>query len=232
MHNEISDEILSAYIDNELDTTERTRLLERLTSDAELSGRACELWRLKQMLRGAYPLPHKKSALAGRRLAPPRWTQALAASLLLLLGATSGWMAHERAESQGVSMRQLDAIRHDGGRVVLHLFSDEPARMEAALRMAEQLAQAQDRAGKPLRVEFVANGPGLHLLRVGGSPHADRVAQLKQYPNLRLVACHEAMQRLQERGLEVTLLPAVEIAPSAEGELAARLIQGWRYVQA
>ncbi|MDP1524542.1 MAG: DsrE family protein [Rhodocyclaceae bacterium] len=232
MHNEISDEILNAYIDNELDTAERARLLERLTADTTLGGRACELWQLKQMLRGAYPLPHEKSALAGRRFAPPRWTQALAASLLLLLGAASGWLVHERVESQGVSMRQLDAIRHDGGRVVLHLFSDEPARMEAALRMAEQLAQAQDQAGKPLRVEFVANGPGLHLLRVGGSPYADRVAHLKQYSNLRLVACHEAMQRLQDRGLDVTLLPSVEIAPSAEGELAARLTQGWRYIQA
>jgi len=232
MDSEISDEILNAYLDNELDAAERAQLLERLILDGELGARACELWRLKQMLRGAYPLPHKKSALAGRHFAPPRWTQALAASLLLMLGAASGWVAHERSESQGVSLRQLDAIRHDGGRVVLHLFSDEPARMEAALRMAEQLAQAQDRAGKPLRVEFVANGPGLHLLRVGGSPHADRVAQLKQYPNLRLVACHEAMQRLQERGLDVTLLPAVDIAPSAEGELAARLTQGWRYVQA
>lgn len=232
MHSEISDEILSAYIDNELDTTDRARLLERLTSDAELGGRACELWRLKQMLRGAYPLPNEKSALAGRRFAPPRWAHALAASLLLMLGATSGWVAHGRAESQDIFMRQLEAIRHDGGRVVLHLFSDEPARMEAALRMAEQLAQAQDQAGTPLRVEFVANGPGLHLLRVSGSPYADRVARLKQYTNLRVLACHEAMQRLQERGLDVTLLPSVEVAPSAESELAERLTQGWRYIQA
>ncbi len=232
MHSEISNEMLNAYIDNELDTAERAQLLERLTLDAELGGRACELWRLKQMLRGAYPLPHEKSALAGRRFAPPRWAQALAASLLLMLGAASGWMAHERAVSQDIFLRQLEAIRHDGGRVVLHLFSDEPARMEAALRMAEQLAQAQDRSGKPLRVEFVANGPGLHLLRVGGSPYAEQVARLKQYANLRVVACHEAMQRLQERGLEVTLLPSVEIAPSAESELAERLTQGWRYVQA
>lgn len=232
MHNEVSDEILNAYIDNELDAAERAQLLERMTSDATLGGRACELWRLKQMLRGAYPLPQEKSTLAGRHLAPPRWTQALAASLLLTLGAASGWIAHERAESDGISMRQLDAIRHDGGRVVLHLFSDEPGRMEAALRMAEQLAQTQDQTGKPLRVEFVANGPGLHLLRVGGSPYANRVTQLRQYTNLRIVACHEAMQRLQDRGLDVTLLPSVEVAPSAEGELAARLTQGWRYIQA
>jgi len=48
---------------------------------------------------------------------------------------------------------------------------------------------------------------------------------------LRIIACREAIARLEERGLAVTLLPGVEVTPSAESELAARLTQGWRYVQ-
>lgn len=88
-------------------------------------------------------------------------------------------------------------------------------------------------AGQPLQVEFLANGSGLHLLRVGGSPYAARIADLQRaHSNLRLLACHEAMERMHERGLNVVLLPNVEVAPSAEGQLAQRLTQGWRYVQA
>lgn len=235
----ISDELLNAYVDNELDPVERARLLDRLTSDASVGSRACALWQTKQMLRGAYPLPEtqtdKKSALARRRTEHATgWPQALAASLLLVLGAAVGWFAHPQAadEADMLSSRQLASIRADGGRVVLHLFSDEPARMDAALRKVEQLAQSRDAAGLPLKVEFIANGPGLHLLRVGGSPFAERVVHLKTYANLRVLACHEAMQRMQERGLDVQLLPSVEVAPSAEGELAERLTQGWRYIQA
>lgn len=232
MNNAISDEILGAYIDNELDPLERASLLDRITEDSSLRSRACELWQLKQMVRGAYPLPAQKSALAGRRgFGTPRWTHALAASLLVTLGTISGWLAHGRVDAERLLANQIETIRAEGGRVVLHLFSDEPARMEAALNMAEQLASARDRAGQPFRVEFIANGPGLHLLRAGGSAYADRIATLRNHSNLRLIACREAMGRMRERGIDVTLLPGVEEAPSAEGELANRLTQGWRYVQ-
>lgn len=228
----ISDEILGAYIDNELDPQERASLLDQLTADASLRSRACELWQLKQMVRGAYPLPVQKSAPAGRRgFGSPRWTHALAASLLVAAGTLSGWLAHGRVDAERLLANQIETIRAEGGRVVLHLFSDEPERMEASLRLAEQLANARDKAGQPFRVEFIANGPGLHLLRVGGSAYAAQIAALRNHPNLRLIACREAMGRMRDRGIDVTLLPGVEETPSAEGELAARLTQGWRYVQ-
>lgn len=227
----VSDEILGAYIDNELDPTERAALLDRITTDSELRARACELWQTKQLVRGAYPLAGQKSALAGRHLGAPRWTHALAASLLVVVSAVSGWFANGRVETDRQLTGQIEAIRAQGGRVVLHLFSDEPARMEAALKLADQLASERDEAGRPFRVEFIANGPGLHLLRAGGSPYAARIEQLRHHENLRLVACRQAIARLQERGLEVNLLPGVEEAISAESELATRLTQGWRYVQ-
>lgn len=228
---DISDEILGAYIDNELDATERAAIQERLTSDGALRARACELWQLKQMVRGAFPLATQKSASARRHPGAPRWTQALAAALLVVVGAVSGWLGNDRIESSRQMNSQIDAIRAQGGRVVLHLFSDEPARMEAALKLADQLASERDEAGRPFRVEFIANGPGLHILRAGGSPYAARIEQLRHHENLRLVACRQAIARLQERGLEVNLLPGVEEAVSAESELASRLTQGWRYVQ-
>ena len=228
---DISDEILGAYIDNELDATERAEIQERLTTDSELRARACELWQTKQLVRGAYPLPAQKSVPARRHFGAPRWTHALAASLLVIVSAVSGWFANGRIETERQLTGQIEAIRAQGGRVVLHLFSDEPARMEAALRLADQLASERDEAGRPFRVEFIANGPGLHILRAGGSPYAARIEQLRHHENLRLVACRQAIARLQERGLEVNLLPGVEEAVSAESELATRLTQGWRYVQ-
>jgi intracellular sulfur oxidation DsrE/DsrF family protein len=229
---DISDEILSAHIDNELDPAERAQLLDRIATDASLRGRACELWQLKQMVRGAYPLPRQEKAAPRRGFAAPRWLHALAATLLLAVGTLGGWLAHGHYDNEQMMVSQIDAIRSSGGRVVLHLFSDEPARMEAALATAERLARERDKTGQPFRVEFIANGPGLHLLRTGGSPYAARVMALHDnYENLHLVACQQAMTRLRERGMDVTLLPGVEEAPSAESELAARLTQGWRYLQ-
>lgn len=231
MNNDISDEILNAHIDNELDQTERERLLERIALDPQIRSRACELWQLKQMVRGAYPLPRAKSGKVHGEFTAPRWTHALAASLFLAIGSISGWMAHGRANNESLLASQIDTIRAEGGRVVLHLFSDEPARVEAALHKAEKLVQARDMNGKPFRVEFIANGMGLNLLRTGGSPYAARVNALRNYDNLHLIACNQTIERMRERGIDVNLLPGVNVAPSAEGELAARLTQGWRYVQ-
>lgn len=231
---DISDEILGAYIDNELDAAERAEIQERLTTDSALRARACELWQLKQMVRGAYPLARQKSDKTKRDGNPSGtsgWPHALAAALLVVVGAVTGWFGNGKIESDRQLTGQIEEIRAQGGRVVLHLFSDEPERMEAALRLADQLASQRDEAGRPFRVEFIANGPGLHLLRTGGSPYAARIEQLRHHENLRLVACRQAIARLQERGLEVNLLPGVEEAISAESELASRLTQGWRYVQ-
>lgn len=232
---DISDEILGAYIDNELDVTERAAVQARIAADDALRARACELWQLKQMVRGAYPLPRRQGEKAGSGNIPSGrggWPHALAASLFVAVGAITGWFANDRFDGDRQFTRQIEAIRNEGGRVVLHLFSDEPARMEAALSMAEQLAAARDAQGRPFRVEFLANGPGLHLLRQGGSPYAERIEALRRhYANLRLVACREAIARMQERGIEVNLLPGVEEAVSAESELSARLTQGWRYLQ-
>lgn len=231
MDRDISDEILGAHIDNELDPAERAAMLERIAADADLRARACELWQLKQVLRGAYPLPRPKAS--GNRRAGPAagWQTALAASLLLAIGTFSGWFAHGRIEAERQLNAQIESVRSDGGRVVVHLFSDEPARMEAALHTAEQLVETQTKDGQPLRVEFIANGPGLHLLRAGGSPYATRIAALGNHANLRLIACQQAIERMQERGIDVTLLPGVEATPSAENQLASRLTQGWRYIQ-
>lgn len=232
MSRDISDEILSAHIDNELDPAERAELLDRIAVDAALRGRACELWQVKQMVRGAYPLPRQARAAAPRGPATPRWLQALAAMLLLAVGVLGGWFAHGRVDDEQQMLSQIETIRASGGRVVVHLFSDEPAHMEAALRTAERLAKAQDLSGRPFRVEFIANGPGLHLLRTGGSPYGARIVTLHEtYENLHLVACQQAMERLRDRGIDVTLLPGVEEAVSAESELATRLTQGWRYIQ-
>jgi intracellular sulfur oxidation DsrE/DsrF family protein len=232
MNEHISEEMLSAYLDKELAPAECNVLLESMATDGTLRTRACELWQLQQMLRGAYPLPPKKSVPAARPFAGTGWAHALAASLLLMVGCVSGWFMNEHNDDTLLSPSQLSAIQADGGRVVLHLFSDEPQRMEVALRKAEQLANAHNREGRPLRVEFIANGPGIHLLRSGGSPYAERLAALQQgHANLRLLACSEAIERMHERGLDVVLLPGVGIARSAESQLAERLTQGWRYVQ-
>jgi intracellular sulfur oxidation DsrE/DsrF family protein len=231
MNREISDELLNAFADNELDGAEKAEVLERIAADAGLRAKVCETWHLKELVRSAHPLPPKDQGQHKSR----RWNLfglPLAACLLLTIGAGSGWLAHDEYDESWIPGPQVRAIQAQGNRVVLHVVSGETKEIERALRQAKQLASARDDNGRFLQVELIANGNGIRMLQVGNSPVATQIAAMRQrHDNLRLVACNEAMDRLRERGVDVTLLPRVDVVPSAVEEIANRLNQGWRYLQ-
>ena len=231
MNREISDELLNAFADNELDGVEKADLLECIAADEKLRAKVCETWHLKELVRSSHPLDGKTD---GKKKSK-RWHMLglpLAACLLLMVGAGSGWLAHERADENGISGAELRTIQAKGGRVLLHLVSGEPVEIDKALRKAEVLAVTRDATGNLVQVELIVNGTGIKLLQSGNHPVATRVATMREsYRNVRLVACNETMNRMRERGVDITLLPDVDVVPSAIEEIAARIDQGWRYMQ-
>jgi intracellular sulfur oxidation DsrE/DsrF family protein len=46
-----------------------------------------------------------------------------------------------------------------------------------------------------------------------------------------MLACHRAIQRLEEMGVKVQLVPEARIAPSALEQIIQRLQQGWVYIK-
>jgi len=232
MTQDISDELLNAFADNELAGAEKAELLERISADAGLRAKVCETWHLKEMVRSAHPIARNRTGAKPARL---RWNMLglpIAACLLLLVGAGGGWFAHDEYDDSGIPASQMKTIQAHGNRVVLHVVSGDAKEMEAALRKAEQLASARDRTGGLIQVELVANGGGIRMLQAGNTPLAQRVSAMRQrHDNLRLVACNEAMDRLRERGVDFNVMPNVDVVPSAVDEIAYRLNQGWRYLQ-
>ncbi|MBL8478523.1 MAG: hypothetical protein JNK59_04380, partial [Sterolibacteriaceae bacterium] len=57
MKHEISDEQLNAFIDEELDSADRERVLAAVAVDGELAQRACALRLVKEQVRHAYAEP-------------------------------------------------------------------------------------------------------------------------------------------------------------------------------
>jgi len=235
-----SNEILNAYLDGELDTDEQGRLIEALNADEELSHRICELARVRSMVQFAYqdvatdnpqhaPRNHFRRKLIG-----------LAASLTLALGATIGWMAHQYNYPNHGLLELANHVemnnqrtRSDTWRVLLHLTTDNPTRLKVVLDEAESLLNHYAQNKQPLQMEILANGQGLNLLRTDTSIYSQRIkAMQKRYDNLVFVACGTALKRLrEERRINVQLLPNVDIAPSAIGEVLKKQGEGWSYVQ-
>lgn len=240
MNPEISDETLQAFVDGELDAAESERLIARMRDDAALSQRVGALRSLKTMLQVAYADP-PVAAARGTRVSRP-WARHATAAVLLLAGLVGGWVLRGFEQpaavatapspaAEGLSLVRLQA-EADPSRVLLHLDTAAPARMQAVLDQAEHLLDEAAREGHAIELEIVANSRGLDLLRGDVSPHAARIARLRaRHHNLQLVACGQTIARFRKEGEKVELLPTVRTAPTALGEIVERLQQGWTYVR-
>jgi len=237
----ISDETLHAFIDGQLDIADSEALIVRLRADQTLAQRVCGLRSLQSMVRLAYAEPPGAADVRAGAARGGRLLQRCAAGCLILLVGLSGGWALRSMDMQAASAqpRLLDgyqsvslAQQPDPSRIVLHLDGDEPARMETVLDRAEALLDEADRQGRQIELEVVTNSHGINLMRVGVSPHAERIARMTQrHANLHLVACSQTIARYTSQGQKVELLPVARAAPTAIGEIVYRLQQGWTYVR-
>lgn len=238
----VSDEILHAFVDGQLDVDDSEKLVARMREDAGLNQRVCALRSLQNMVRLAYTEPPVTSGETS--LAAPRrqlMQRCAVGCLILLAGLSGGWALRgvELPAVAGVPSPAMDglqtvsvALQPDPDRVMLHLDSAAPGRMQAALDQAERLLDEAEREGRTMQLEIVANSNGIDLLRAGVSPHAARMARMTQrHANLQWVACSQTIARFTGEGEKVELLPTARVAPTAIGEIVTRLQQGWTYVR-
>lgn len=231
---------LHALVDEELPASERARLLEQMRDDRRLSEAACELRNLKDMVKLAYrdvPAPPQRAP----RKSIQRRGPALAASLFLLVtGALAGWLMHPTAEPSRFALLDPEGRGHraasvaDGEvRVVFHVADPDMTAAADLLDEVEGLLTTYQAQQQPLRVEVVAHGEGLGLLRARLSHFPERIAALaSRYPNLTFVGCRNTMTRLRvEQGIEVVLLPEAKLTQSGVAHVVQRRQEGWAYIQ-
>jgi intracellular sulfur oxidation DsrE/DsrF family protein len=207
-------ERLHAFVDGQLSTADKTRLLEDMERDAELRRQVCELQRLKDYVSVAFEtLPPQPSSKPKQNL----WLRGVAALLLLVTGFFAGyWTAPATAPG-------TEATRH----IVLHVNTADSEKFLAALANAEALAAKATRA----EVEVVANANGLNLLRRDKSPVATQVRQaMLRHPNIRFVACNISIDNQRWLGEEPELIEGIQVAPSAAEHILHRMEQGWSYI--
>jgi intracellular sulfur oxidation DsrE/DsrF family protein len=226
----VSIEQLNAYLDDELAFEERNRVFVEMGQDEELNREAQELRQLRAMLQHAYRTPPPPPQ-SGRKEGGRSALNALAAGLLLAVGAIGGWYGNGELNSVHPSQGAQHVMAAQEN-LLLHLSSDEPARMAATLDYAEQQLAENRRQGKAFRLEVVANDGGIELLRRDTSPYARRIAKLlAEYDNVSFLACANALRNMRERGIEVELLPGTRSDHTAIDTIIERLEGGWRYLK-
>lgn len=232
-----SDEIINAYLDDQLDKDERSRILEALPHDDELSMRLCKLQKVKDMVQLAYPAD--TVPIKSQKNVPP-WPR-IAAGLLLAVGIISGWLANGYIHpnpsltelAQSVQIPGSSFVTENKWRLMLHVNSGDPVKFKTLLDETEQLLRTSATAGREIDIEILTNGAGLSLLNNGKQEYIQRLKALTQkYDNLALLACNKAISKIQKEGkIKFNLIPQARVVESALHQVIKRKEEGWSYIR-
>jgi uncharacterized protein len=235
----MSDEYLNSFIDNQLDPNEKLRAIEIIRQSDALKERVCELRGMKELVQQTYPLPSAYTHSLTKRYIPKGSWQALAACLLLCFGAATGWLSHAWVNKSNsaeltamLQTLQTNDVTTDTRKVIVHLSNTHPEKVKAMFRETEGLLDSYKRAHQALQVEVIANKRGVDLLRTQTSTFTSQINTLKKnYPNIDFIVCGQTIGKLQNAGKNVQLLPLTTTATSAADQINKRLKQGWGYIK-
>ncbi len=218
MTQQISEEELNAYVDEQLNASDRARVLQALSRDATLQQRVAEIQQIRSLLRHAYeqpPLPTRSINIS------PFWqSHKLVASLLVAVGIVTGALLHTLATNSTI-LHSAKALKG----VVIQVSEADPAKWEMALINARNVRKAY--GDKPINVEIVAYGPGLKMLR-NDSAVASGLAEASNN-GVKLLACGNTMAMTQT--LHEDLNRAVDVVPAGVVEIMQRQQDGYAYVR-
>jgi intracellular sulfur oxidation DsrE/DsrF family protein len=225
----LSEEQLNAFVDGELDPEEKSRLYNEAARSPELDQRLCRQRNVKELIKHAYenvPAPmHSTRARLGRSRF---FGRALAAGVLLAVGLTAGLLGHSyfdqsRIVAAGSAVEPIAKVSN----FLLHVTSGDAEQMYAALHHAEALLEeAED--GEQRRVEIIANERGIDLLRRDVTPFAREIAMLQEH-DVVFYACSKTIQRLEDSGVRVELVPHTNADYTALDRVVSRMQDGWKY---
>ena len=230
-NNPISDELLNSFIDGQITDEERHEILVLLEQNKALAAKVCELQRIKQRVKLAYdqiPVSQLPETVIKKSSYLPRMAAAIAIFCLGILLGTAG-LHQIQKNQQSEALAGTDAIT----KVLVHLTSSDSDTGLNTLTNLENMLKEYRKNGQNVRVEVVANGHAINLLRQDTTPFGPLIARLtREYKNLTFAACKNTIDQIQiTNDEEIELIPQARLIESGIVEVIERQQQGWTYIR-
>ncbi|MCW8955961.1 MAG: hypothetical protein OQL09_03695 [Gammaproteobacteria bacterium] len=235
----ISDEMINAFIDDELDQQDKSAIKEAMQNDVELRRRIENLCALKKAVKLSYQqLPVTDERSSGNRSIHASWMQHVAMVSLMVIGLVFGWLIRGGYESGEAGLGYVNAVQLDtqapeqASKIILHVSSSEPAKLNYTLHKVSEIIEKYSRHQMDFEIEVVANAGGIDLLREDVSPYKKEIVEvMKNYQNVTFIACNNAIDRLRLQGIEPRLITHTRTGVTAVDQIVKRLQQGWVYLK-
>ncbi len=240
--NTFTDEKLNLFIDEELDTAEKDAIHQAILDDTELRARVCQLKAVRELVGYAYentpePAPENKPT----KNYTVYTMKGIAASLLIAIGAVTGWMVNDNARSTQIASAsdvfqyfkyKAPADRYER-KIIIHVTTGDVAAINAALNEAEQLLASYQESGTPMKLDIITNKEGINMLRVGVSPYVDRIEHIiEANENVSFYACQRSILKAgKKEGKNIVMLPHTVTTKTAQELISDRLDEGWVYIK-
>ena len=233
-----SDEILNAYIDNELQHSDYSNISAALAVDSELRTRVEELRVVRSLVQISYKKIDFDTDKHAFQPGPNRLWQSIAASIILVVGLTAGWLANQYSASptllelaQTIESRASSKLGKNN--IMLHLSTSNRYRWKIVLDEIEQTLVSAEKKHSKVNVHLVTNGDAINVARLENNPFSTRIQRLmEKYPNFSMQVCRQTLERLYySKKKKVKLLPGAEVVQSALGEVIKKRRQGWLYLK-
>jgi intracellular sulfur oxidation DsrE/DsrF family protein len=243
--NHYSDEHINAYIDGELDTDDRTRLLFDEQHDAALSQRINDARVLKEKVQLAYAdlstagiirNPVKRSTLFNSKRSLVAGIAILLTAAAFVLPAIIGNNEIVVAQKliKNTPLLQANAIAKTIGsrkKVVINISQYQADDFDNTIENIENILQ-EHQDDSTFKIELVAHKAGLKALDTKTSRHVEQITLLsKRFDSFDVVACAKSMADLATAGDPIQLMKSILITPSAAEQVARRTNQGWMYLK-
>jgi hypothetical protein len=228
--NNKTQEMLNALADGQLPAHEREKILSMIDKDPKLSSEVCEIYRIKDLIKTAYPLDEFKSTKVNTLMTKFGFSIKVASAFFaFILTLSAGYYLAYSNQAKPNILDQITATQKQENKIIVFLSSSEPAKFTQALYQAETLAvKHQQDDGE---VYVVTSAEGIDLLNRTTTPYQQKIMRLSnQYPHLKFVACNNTLYLREKQGKPINLVAEAEIAPSAVDFVATHLLKGWQYV--
>jgi len=138
--------------------------------------------------------------------------------------------SQDRATTQPKPASQAPLKEH---RVIIQVTQNDPGLMNIALNNAQNLTTHYEAKGERVQIEFVAYGPGLHMLRSDTSPVKDRLSTFAlQHPKAVFSACGNTLNnQSKQENKDITLLSEARIVQTGIARIVELQQEGWAYIR-
>lgn len=124
---------------------------------------------------------------------------------------------------------------HDGSNhhLIIHVDDNDPAKMNIAMNNAANVTSYYASKGQKVKIEIVAYGPGLMMLRPEKSPVEGRIKDFAaSFDNITFAACGNTMKGMSKKeGAPVKVYDFAQVVPSGVVQIMERQDQGWHYLR-